>query len=48
MTMIKKENNAYKSPEVTMLDTYAEGVLCGSGVGSDLTVDPWEDGGFDW
>jgi hypothetical protein len=40
--------NEYISPLVETIEVDAEGVLCGSGVGSDLTVDPWEDGGFDW
>ena len=33
------EENKYISPEVKVLDVYAEGVLCGS---TDLDMDPEE------
>lgn len=46
--MKKNDYLDYESPEIIVVETYAEGVLCASKVGSDLTVDPWEDGGFDW
>lgn len=47
--MKKKDYLDYESPEIIVVETYAEGVLCASKVGSDLTVDPWKgDGDFDW
>ena len=36
---IDMEENKYISPEVEVLDVYAEGVLCGS---TDLDMDPEE------
>ena len=38
----------YRSPEVTVTEIYAEGVLCASKVGSTLSVEAWEDEDFSW
>ena len=39
ITSIIMEENKYISPEVKVLDVYAEGVLCGS-TDQDLDMDP--------
>ena len=46
--MIRNTFN-YESPEVTVTEIVAEGVLCASTVGSDLSVEKWEeDDPFSW
>lgn len=40
---------SYESPEVNVVEVHSEGVLCGSTVGSELSVDKWEeDNSFSW
>ena len=40
---------SYESPAVTAVEVLSEGVLCGSTVGSELSVDKWEtDETFSW
>jgi len=40
--------DSYKSPEVSVAEISAEGVLCASTVGSTLSVEEWETGNFAW
>lgn len=40
---------SYESPEVKVVEVHSEGVLCASTVGSDLSVEKWEeDDPFSW
>jgi hypothetical protein len=39
---------SYESPAVTVVEVLSEGVLCQSGVGSDLSVEKWEEENFGW
>ena len=39
---------SYETPAVTVVEVLSEGVLCASAVGSNLSVDEWEDGEFSW
>ena len=39
---------SYESPAVSVVEVLSEGVLCGSTVGSDLSVDKWEEETFGW
>ena len=39
---------SYETPAVTVVEVVSEGVLCGSSVGSNLSVDEWQDGEFSW
>ena len=38
----------YETPETTLVEIKAEGLLCGSTTTSGLSVEKWEDGEFDW
>ena len=40
--------SSYKSPAVSVVEVISEGVLCASNVGSNLSVDEWQDGEFSW
>ena len=39
---------SYESPTVSVVEVISEGVLCASSVGSNLSVDEWQDGEFSW
>ena len=39
---------SYESPAVSVVEVLSEGVLCASNVGSNLSVDEWQDGEFSW
>lgn len=39
---------SYESPAVNVVEVVSEGVLCGSTVGSDLSVEKWEEENFGW
>ena len=41
--------SSYVSPEATVTEIHSEGVLCGSTMGADLSVEKWnEDDTFSW
>ena len=48
LTTADCNNVSYRSPEVSVTEIFAEGVLCASKVGSELSVEAWEDGDFSW
>ena len=40
---------SYESPKTEVVEIHSEGVLCASTVGSDLSVEKWEeDDSFSW
>lgn len=40
---------SYESPTISVVEIYSEGVLCGSSVGSEFSVEEWEnDEDFSW
>lgn len=39
---------SYESPAVNVVEVLSEGVLCSSTVGSDLSVEKWEEENFGW
>ena len=39
---------SYESPALNVVEVHSEGVLCASNVGSQLSVDEWQDGEFSW
>ena len=39
---------SYETPAVNVVEVISEGVLCASSVGSNLSVDEWQDGEFSW
>ena len=40
--------SSYVAPKAEMLGVTVEGMLCASAVGSNLSVDAWQDGNFSW
>ena len=42
LTTADCQTAGYRSPEVTVTEIYAEGVLCASAVGSNLSVQTWD------
>ena len=39
---------SYESPEAKVTEIQSEGVLCGSTMGADLSVEKWETDTFSW
>jgi len=39
---------SYESPALAIVEVHSEGVLCGSTMGADLSVEKWETDTFSW